>query len=382
MDVFESLIEKLEELEKTSEHKSYYYRVCDSLTIMICGMLSSLQNISDIYNWAQEEPVQDFFYEQFGIYKIPSRAQFYNLIGCVKPEKFTEVFVEWVSEVVQAENKDKTIAIDGKTICSTDQRSKDGQPLHILSAIISESKLVIGSLPCDSKISEPKIFRKLVDILDISGAMLVADALHCQKESAAKVVAEGGDYLFVVKENQPTLHDEIEMFFQNEESESHSRTEKNGGRIEKRTAYVSTDIDWLTGKKDWKNLTTIGAIHTEFIKGENRSSEWHYYISSRKLNPQELLKHARLEWAVESMHWLLDVHFSEDKTKVWDMNVQQNLNIMRKIALNLARIYKDRYVPRSSISGVLKRNLFNIANLTNFIIIFLAFIDVTFLLRN
>ena len=81
------------------------------------------------------------------------------------------------------------------------------------------------------------------------------------------------------------------------------------------------------------------------------------------------MKHARLEWAVESMHWLLDVHFSEDKTKVWDMNVQQNLNIMRKIALNLARIYKDRYVPRSSISG-------------NFINIFLAFIDVTFLLRN
>ena len=382
MEVFERLIEKMAELEKTSEHKAYYYRVSDSLTIMICGMLSSLQNISDIYDWAQEEPVREFFYEQFGIYKLPSRAQFYNLIGCVKPEKFTEVFVEWVSEIVQSENKDKTIAIDGKTICSTDQRAKDGQPLHILSAIVSESKLIIGSLPCDSKISEPKIFRKLVDILDISGAMLVADALHCQKESAAKVVAEGGDYLFVVKENQPTLHDEIEMFFQNEESESHSRTEKNGGRIEKRTAYVSTDIDWLTGKKDWKNLTTIGAIHTEFIKGENRSSEWHYYISSRKLNPQELLKHARLEWAVESMHWLLDVHFSEDKTKVWDMNVQQNLNIMRKIALNLARIYKDRYVPRSSISGVLKRNLFNIANLANFINNFLVFIDVTILLRN
>ena len=94
------------------------------------------------------------------------------------------------------------------------------------------------------------------------------------------------------------------------------------------------------------------------------------------------MKHARLEWAVESMHWLLDVHFLEDKTKVWDMNVQQNLNIMRKIALNLARIYKDRYVPRSSISGVLKRNLFNIANLANFINNFLVFIDVTILLRN
>ncbi len=382
MKVFDSLTKKLKELEKTSKHKAYYYRISDSLTIMICGMLSSLQSISDIYDWAQEEPVQDFLYEQFGIYKIPSRAQFYNLIGCVKPEKFTEVFVEWVSEIVQSENKDRTIAIDGKTICSTDQRAKDGQPLHILSAIVSESKLIIGSLPCDSKISEPQIFRKLVDILDISGAMLVADALHCQKESAAKVVAEGGDYLFVVKENQPTLHEEIELYFQDEETENYSHTEKNGGRIEKRTAYVSIDIEWLSGKKNWENLTTIGAIHTEFIKGDKRSSEWHYYISSRKLTAQELLKHARLEWAVESMHWLLDVHFSEDKTKVWDMNVQQNLNTMRKIALNLARIYKDRYVPRSSISGVLKRNLFNIANLANFINNFVVLIDVTILLRN
>ena len=188
--------------------------------------------------------------------------------------------------------------------------------------------------------------------------------------------------MFVVKENQPTLHEEIELYFQDEETENHSHTEKNGGRIEKRTAYVSTDIEWLTGKKDWKNLTTIGAIHTEFIKGDKKSGEWHYYISSRKLTAQELLKHARLEWAVESMHWLLDVHFLEDKTKVWDMNVQQNLNIMRKIALNLARIYKDRYVPRSSISGVLKRNLFNIANLAYFINNFVVLVDVTILLRN
>ena len=183
--------------------------------------------------------------------------------------------------------------------------------------------------------------------------------------------------MFVVKENQPTLHDEIEMYFQNEETESYSRTEQNGGRIEKRTAFVSTDIDWLTGKKDWKSLTVIGAIHTEFLKGESKSSEWHYYISSRKMTAQELLRHARLEWAVESMHWLLDVHFLEDKTKVWDMNVQQNLNIMRKIALNLARIYKDRYVPRTSISGVLKRNLYNISNLANFINNYVALIDVT-----
>lgn len=156
----------------------------------------------------------------------------------------------------------------------------------------------------------------------------------------------------------------------------------NGGRIEKRTAYTTTDIDWLEGKEKWKNLSTIGAIHTEFTKNGETSSEWHYYISSRKLTPEELLKHARLEWAVESMHWLLDVHFLEDKTKVWDMNVQQNLNIMRKIALNLAREYKNCFEPKKAISGILKCNLFDVNNLAKFILYFIAIIDVTVLLPN
>lgn len=231
------------------------------------------------------------------------------------------MFIEWVKEILQGDNNDKTIAIDGKTICSTDQRSEKGKPLHILSAIISESQLVLGSLPCKTKISEPEIFRELIDILDISGSIVVADALHCKKKSAEKVIEEKGDYLFVVKDNEQTLRKDIELFVQNEELNKYTQKELNGGRIEKRTAYTTSEINWLEGKENWKNLSTIGAIHTEFTKGEETISEWHYYISSRKLTPEELLKHARLEWAVESMHWLLDVHFLEDKTKVWDMNV-------------------------------------------------------------
>ena len=128
----------------------------------------------------------------------------------------------------------------------------------------------------------------------------------------------------------------------------------------------------LTGRKQWKNLACIGAIHTEFTKDGKTSSEWHYYISSRKLSPDELLRHARLEWAVESIHWLLDVHFQEDKTKVWDMNVQEVLNVMRKIALNLAREYKNRYELRKPISGILKRNLFDVNNLADFLNNFIA----------
>lgn len=382
MDSFKKLQEKMKELEKECNHKGYYYKISDILTIMVCGMLSNLQNISDIYEWAKTKPTQDFLQKEFNIYKLPSRAQFYNLIGCVNPQKFNKIFIEWVKEILQGNNNDKTIAIDGKTICSTDQRSKNGQPLHILSAIISESKLVLGSLPCETKISEPEIFRELIDILDISGSIVVADALHCKKKSAEKVIKEKGDYLFVVKDNEPTLRKDIELFVQNEELNKYTQKELNGGRIEKRTVYTTSEINWLHGKENWKNLSTIGAIHTEFTKGEETSSEWHYYISSRKLTPEELLKHARLEWAVESMHWLLDVHFLEDKTKVWDMNVQQNLNIMRKIALNLAREYKNRFEPKKAISGILKCNLFDINNLAKFIRFFVAVICVTDLFQN
>lgn len=365
----------MQELDK--DYNGYYYKISDILTILICGVLCGLQNISDIYEWSKAAPVREFFFNEFRIRKLPSRAQFYNIIGCVNPEKFNNIFIEWVKTLLPEKISGKTIAIDGKTICSTDKLTEDNTSLHILTAIVSETNLILGSRECDTKISEPQALRELVEILDVSGAIIVADALHCQKKSAEKIIEEGGEYVFVVKDNIPTLKKDIELYVQNEEMEEISKTEKNGGRIEKRTAYVTQDIDWLTGKEKWKDLKTIGAIHTEFTKGETTSSEWHYYISSAELSAEELLKHARLEWAVESMHWLLDVHYQEDKTKVWDMNIQKTLNILRKIGLNLARDYKNKYEPRKAISGILKRNLFDINNLSEFIRFILALNNVT-----
>lgn len=370
----------IQELDK--DYHGYLYKISDMLTILICGALCSLQNISDIYEWSKAAPVKEFFLKEFQIRKLPSRAQFYNIIGCVDPEKFNKIFIDWVKTMLSEGTNGKTIAIDGKTICSTAKLTKDNNPLHILTAIISENNLVIGSQECDTKITEPKALRELVELLDISGSIIVADALHCQKKSAEKIVDEGGDYLFVVKDNEPRLKSDIELYIQNEKTEEYGKTEKNGGRIEKRTAYVTQDIEWLENKDKWKGIKTIGAIHSEFSKGDKISSEWHYYISSAELSAEELLKHARLEWAVESMHWMLDVHYQEDRTKVWDMNIQKTLNILRKIALNLAREYKNKYEPRKSISGILKRNLFDINNLSEFIRFIVALNNVTELILN
>ena len=380
MSIISKLSEAMKEVDAGTQHRGYYYKISDALTIMVCGMLCNIQNISDIHEWAKAEPVRDLLRKQFQIRKIPSRAQFYNLLACVDPARFNMAFVKWMQYVLHGSAVGNTIAIDGKTICSTDKLTADNNPLHIASAIISDNNLVIGSMPCETKISEPEAFRELIKLLDVNGAIVVADALHCRRKSAEAVVQEGGDYLFVVKDNTPALKENIALFVQTEDLEKQTKIEKNGGRIEKRTAYVSKDIDWLEEKEKWAALHTIGAIHTEFEKNGKVSSEWHYYISSAELTAEDLLRHARLEWAVESMHWLLDVHFAEDKTKVWNMNVQQCLNIMRKIALNLAREYKSQCLPKSSISGILKRNLFDVNNLAEFLQFFFALLDVSDLL--
>jgi len=207
--------------------------------------------------------------------------------------------------------------------------------------------------------------------LQIEGCIVVADALYCQKETARAIVKAKADYILSVKGNQETLEKDIEDYVQDDSLRATMDTsktlEKNRERIEKRTACVSHDIDWLHSKKEWAGLACTGTIHTQFTTNKGVTDEWHYFISSRKLTAGDLLKHARLEWGLEAMHWLLDVHFAEDKTRVWDMNVQKLLNIMRKIALNLAKSYKAKTQSRNSMSGILKRNLFDVLNLKAFL---------------
>jgi len=198
MKILNELQKAMEEVEKESEHKGYWYRIRDILTILICGMLCSLQTIDDIHEWSKSEPTRKLLKKRFKISKIPCRAQFYNILGYVKPEKFNESFIKWVQTVLCPSKKGKTVAIDGKSICSTDKLTSDGNLLHIASAVVSEYGLVIGSRECDTTAGgEIKAFRELVEMLDVKGAVVVADALHCTTKSAEVVVGAEADYLFI-----------------------------------------------------------------------------------------------------------------------------------------------------------------------------------------
>jgi predicted transposase YbfD/YdcC len=261
-----------------------------------------------------------------------------------------------------------TIAIDGKTVCGTDKLTKDGSILNVVSAYASELKLVIGTHECNSKPGERAAFRELLDLIDIKGTIVVADALHCNQPSIKKIIDAKADYLLVVKANSRSLHANIETYFAENQSPSTTTAETNGGRHEVRTAYVCADIDWLPDKEKWSNISCIGAIHRAFTKNGITTDYTHYYISNAPLTPEKLLHHARMEWGIESMHWLLDVHYRKDKTRVRDMNVQKILNIIRKLALNMIRTHRDaNHNPRTPLNSVMKANLFDLDVFGDFI---------------
>ena len=196
-----------------------------------------------------------------------------------------------------------------------------------------------------------------------AAASLLPMRSTCQKKTAETVISKGADYVLSVKDNQPRLKQDIADYAGDvslrAKIDSAVQTEKSRDRIEKRSAYVTEDTGWLTGREEWKGLTCIGAVHTEFETKKGKTEEWHYYISSRRLTAEELMHHARMEWTVETMHWLLDVHFGEDFCRVEDRNVQQNLNMLRKVALNLIKRYKERAASKRPMSKIMFDCLLN-----------------------
>lgn len=349
-------LEGVEVEEEYAGYDGYYYSVAEAIIIIVVGSLCGLRNTKQIWLWATNDKIQEFLKEKFQIRRVPSYYWLLCLLKMVKPESMSKCFSAWISSMLP-EEKAETIAVDGKTIRSTKKMKKCSTPLHIVSAQLGELGLTYAQETVDDKSNEIPAVQKLLEELDISGCMVVADALNCQKETAKVVVSGKGDYLLDAKGNQGTLKKEIEDYVQDEElrkgMDTCRQTEKNRERIETRTAYSSTEIGWMCEKSNWANLQCIGAIHTEFESSKGKTSEWHYYISSRPLTAQELLKHARLEWSVESMHWLLDVHFSEDYCRVENRNIQQTLNIVRKIVLNLIRLYKKETASKLALSNIM-----------------------------
>lgn len=351
------ITEYFENVEITEEYNGYFCSVPDVITIAILGSMCGLKNISQIHQWAANDRVSEFLKEKFGINHVPCYYWILSLLKLIKPESLNKCFADWVYSFMPEKAEKMTISLDGKTICSTNRIEKIENPLHIISAQVCELGLTLAQRSTDDKSNEIPAVQELLKELNIKGTMVVADALNCQKETAEIIIEQKADYLLCVKDNHPNFKKDLEDYVLDEglqsTMDSVTITEKSHGRIETRTAYITSNIDWLEQRKEWKNLRCIGAIHTEFTTKKGKSSEWHYYISSCFLTPEQLLHHARMEWSVETMHWLLDVHFEEDWCRIENKIVQQNLNMFRKSAINLIKLFKANTGSKKAISNIM-----------------------------
>ena len=319
--------------------------------------IRQFSNVSQIHQWAESERVSEFLKEEFGINHIPCYYWLLVLLKMVKTDTLNQCLMRWAAQFLPEDRNQTTISLDGKTIRSTTGMKNMGSPLHIISVQICEAGITLASEAVTAKSNEIPAVQELLKKMDIEGCLIVADALNFQQKTAEEIINGNGDYLLDAKANQPNLMEEISGYVQDdmlrESMDSKTKTEKNRDRIESRTAYCTSDIAWMYEKEKWKNLNCIGAIKSEFEKGGRRTEEWHYYISSRKLSAGELLHHARMEWAVETMPWILDVHYSEDYCRIENRTIQQNLNLLRKFCISLLKQYKARTSSRRALSKIM-----------------------------
>jgi predicted transposase YbfD/YdcC len=233
------------------------------------------------------------------------------------------------------------VAIDGKTIRSTYKGSGFRDKLHIVTAYMTANGVCLGQLAVEEKTNEIPIVRELVGMIDIKGKIVTMDAMHCQTETARGIIDGGGDYVIGLKANQKTLHEDVTLYMADCVNapginvETAYTMEKNGDRVEKRICHTAPDISWIDGKDEWEGLKSVFSICRKVSVNGKQSEETSYYMTSLCASCDDLLSIVREHWKIESMHWMLDVVFSEDECRIFSANGQKSMNVFRKLAIAL-----------------------------------------------
>jgi len=287
---------------------------------------------------------------------IPSHDTFRRVFSLVKPEKIESCFVQWVKPFMASSSRE-VIAVDGKTIRRSFDRKRQQNPLHMVSAWASECGLVLGQKACDEKSNEIKVIPELLDLLDLEGNIVTTDAMGCQKAIAKQVVENGGDYVFGLKGNQKNMHDGAKAIFDTAKQKGwrgyeydwYETTETGHGRRERRRYWTVKErplydqICWIWRQESWSGLNIVGIVESERTENGTTSNERRYYLSSMENNAKSFAKAVRGHWGVENgLHWVMDVVFKEDDDRNRTGFAQNNLALIRRIALNLIKQEKTQ----------------------------------------
>lgn len=339
-----SIVACFDDLEDPRVLRSRLHELTDILTVALCAMLCGAEDWESIASWGRIK--LDWLRQYLPLENgIPSHDTFGRVFAALDAGVFEQCFLKWMQGVLGTLS-DTVIAVDGKTVRGSGNKRLGKRAIHMVSAFASERGLVLGQLKTEEKSNEITAVPELLDALAIKGCIITADAMSCQKEIAAKVIAKEGDYLLAVKGNQPHLQEQITEFFDYAHKKSfhhmehsyYETIEKDHGRIETRRHWVVGDLSWMDGKEAWAGLRMIGMVESTREIGDNVSVERRYYIGSIAADAKRFAQAVRQHWGIENqLHWSLDVSFGEDMSRVRVGNAAENLSILRRIVLNLVR---------------------------------------------
>jgi predicted transposase YbfD/YdcC len=340
------LVERLETIaDPRRQGENLKHRLVDIIILGFCGVLAGCDDFVEIAEWAK---VQEGFFRSFLElpHGIPAHDTFTRVFAMLKPTSLQAVLLPWLLE--RRGLPGDWIHLDGKTLRHTGRATPKLKALHMVSAWAGQTGITLGQVAVDAKSNEITAMPQLLELLDLRDKIVTTDAMGCQKEIAKTIVAGGGDYIFAVKDNQPTLHAEIKAAFATAvmpraRSPRLYTTEAQGhGREEQRTVQVLPAHDYLSAAQGavWLGVLALVMV-TRVVWCEAtgvESLEVSYFLSSLPPNARRIGTAIRGHWSIENgLHWVLDVVFREDARRLYDRTAAENVAFLNRLALSLLR---------------------------------------------
>ena len=344
-------IQNITEPRRTS-HGNIRHKLEDIIIIGLCATICGGEDYADMEELGieREEWLRNFLELPNG---IPDSDTFRRVFERLNPTELSKSLSNWLD--IEREKR-AVIAVDGKTIRGSG--NAEHMAYHVVSAFVAENQITLGEITVPEKTNEITAVPELLELIDVNGAIVTADAMSCQKKIVEKISDKRADYVIGLKENQRALHDDVVLYFETfgKESEVIKTIDKGHGRIESREYKLFTDISWLEQRKEWKNLMSVGAVKSIVYEKEEEREFTRYFITSLT-DIGEFANAVRKHWSIENqLHWCLDVIFREDASRARKDKSPLNMNVLRKQALALlnqakyGRLSKKRMMFKAALN--------------------------------